>query len=162
MEAKKQSGLAKKYWKGISTEIEDKLLINSSLKGLEEADEAHFEQLKKFNKLSLGDDFGQSIMKQIEATQTGRTRRLIPSMIWKVAAAVAIGLCSYWLYQPMTTMEAPTQQLAALEDDPEKAFEVTKQALLLISSKLNKAAAVDLPLEKFEETRAKITEEGVK
>ena len=162
MEAKKQSELARKYWKGIGSEVEDKSLINSSLKGLEGEEKAHFEQLKKFKELSLGDDFGQSIMKEIVATQTGRTRPLIPAMVWKVAAAVAIGLPSYWLYQPMATMEEPTQQLAALEEDPAKAFEVTKQALLLISSKLNKAAAVDLPLEKFEETRAKIKEEGVK
>ena len=154
MEAKNQSELVKKYWAGESTVEEEKQLLESNLDSLAEKDQAHFQQLKDFSKMSLGADFGKEIMAKI-AQESTPVRRLNPNLIWKVAAAILLCLSMYFLYQPLeqTTEEA---QLAALEEDPEKAFEITKQALLLVSTKLNKAAKVDLPLDKFEEVQTKI------
>jgi len=154
MEAKNQSDLVKKYWEGESTAEEEKQLLESDLLGLEETDQAHFEQLKEFSKMSLGANFGKEIMAKIEEENTP-VRRLNPKMLWSAAAAVLICLSMYFLYQPLnqTTEEL---QIAALEEDPEKAFEITKQALLLVSSKLNKAAKVELPLDKFEKVQTKI------
>lgn len=158
MEANNQSEIAKKYWEGTTTEKEEKALLNSSLDGIEEGEKAHFELLKQFSKVSLDATFEEELMNKIGAKKQAITRRLIPALAWKVAAVVLIGLSTYFLYEPMTVVE-DTPQIAALEaEDPEKAFEVTKQALMLISSKLNKAAKVDLPLSKFEETRMKIQE----
>ena len=158
MEAKKQSELIEKYWRGETSAVEEKVLLSGSLNGLEGEEQAHFIQLKKFAQLSMDEDFEASFMAKIESQKEGKIRPLIPVIFWKVAAVVLIGFSAYWLYQPMTELEEPQPQLATLEEDPEKAFEVTKQALLLISTKLNKATTVDLPLEKFEETRAKIQE----
>lgn len=158
MEANNQSEIAKKYWKGATTEKEEKALLNSSLDGIEEGEKTHFELLKQFSNLSLDATFEEELMHKISGETQTITRRLIPTMVWKIAAAVLIGLSTYFLYEPMRVVE-DTPQIAALEeDDPEKAFEITKQALMLISSKLNKAAKVDLPLSKFEETRVKIQE----
>lgn len=158
MEAKKQSGLAKKYWKGESTLAEEKALLKSSLKGVSSDEKEHFEQLKKFSTLSLETDFELGIMDKIGEEKQAIRRSLIPYIVWKIAAVVVFGLSTYFLYQPIVT-EVDAPQLVAFEkEDPEKAFEMTKQALLLISTKLNKASKVDLPLNKFEETRKKIQE----
>jgi len=118
----------------------------------------HFKQLKQFSELSLDTAFEQALLAKIEQEKLSLIRPLIPSVVWKVAAAVVIGLATYFLYQPMPMTEETTQIIALEEEDPEKAFEVTKQALLLISAKLNKASKVELPLGKFEETRVKIQE----
>ncbi len=158
MEANKQSEIAKKYWEGASTEKEEKALLNSALDGVAENEKAHFELLKQFSNLSLDATFEEVLMNKISAEKQAVNRRLVPAMVWKVAAAVLIGLSTYFLYQPMTVVEDSTKIAAFEKEDPEKAFEVTKQALLLISSKLNKASKVDLPLNKFEETRTKIQE----
>lgn len=158
MEAKKQSELAKKYWAGKSTSAEEKALLNSALNGVEAEEKTHFEQLQQFSELSLDAAFEAELMDKINAEKTAIRRPLIPAIVWKVAAAVLIGLSTYFIYQPMPVIEENIQIAALEEEDPAKAFEVTKQALLLISSKLNKASKVDLPLDKFEETRAKIQE----
>ncbi len=158
MEANKQSDLAKKYWEGKTTPAEEKALLNSSLNGLEGEEQMHFKQLKQFSELSLDTAFEQALLAKIEQEKLSLIRPLIPSVVWKVAAAVVIGLATYFLYQPMPMTEETTQIIALEEEDPEKAFEVTKQALLLISAKLNKASKVELPLGKFEETRVKIQE----
>jgi len=158
MEAKKQSELAKKYWAGKSTKAEEAALLNSALNGVEAEEKIHFEQLKQFSKLSLDARFEAELMDKIAPKKEALSRQLIPSLVWKVAAAVMIGLSTYFLYQPMRGIEETVPIIALEEEDPEKAFEVTKQALLLISSKLNKASKVDLPLNKFEETRIKIQE----
>lgn len=158
MEAKKQKELAKKYWEGKTTKVEENALLNSSLDGVEETQKAHFEQLNQFSKLSLDANFEGELMDKIGADNQAIRRKLVPSIVWKVAAAVLIGCSTYFLYQPIPVVEEMPQIAALEEDDPAKAFEVTKQALLLISSKLNKASKVDLPFNKFEETRAKIQE----
>lgn len=154
MEAKNQSELVKKYWAGESTVEEEKHLLESNLDNLEEKDQTHFRQLKDFSNMSLGADFGTEIMDKIAQEETP-VRRLNPNLIWKVAAAVLLCLSMYFLYQPLEQSKEEVQ-LAALEEDPEKAFELTKQALLLVSTKLNKAAKVDLPLDKFEKVQTKI------
>jgi len=154
MEAKNQSELVKKYWAGESSGSEEKQLLESDLSSLDEKNRIHFQQLKDFSKMSLGTNFEKELMAKVEVKNTP-IRRLNPKMIWSAAAAVLICLPLYFLYQPMehTIEEA---QIAALEEDPEKAFEITKQALLLVSTKLNKAAKVEIPLKKFEEVRTKI------
>lgn len=153
MEAKKQSEIVKKYWNGESRLAEERALLNSDLNGVEADEKGHFENIKQFSELSLGVDFEEAIMKEI-STREPKVRRLVPSWLMKVAAVFVLGLSFYYLYQPMQLLEEPTE-IAAIED-PEEAFEVTKQALLLISEKLNKASAVDVGLEKFETAQHKI------
>ena len=154
MEAKNQSELVKKYWKGESSAAEEKELLKSDLSNLEEKEGRHFQQIRDFSKMSLGPEFEAEIMAKIERESTP-VRRLNPRILLRVAAAVFVCLSMYFLYQPLEQTTEETQ-LAALEEDPEKAFEITKQALLLVSAKLNKASKVALPLDKFEETQTKI------
>lgn len=155
MEAKKQSEIARKYWKGESSAAEEKALLKSDWIGLSEEEKTHFEQIKQFSELTLDADFEENILKEIQP-QSAIIRPLIPSLVWKVAAIFVLGLSFYWMYQPMPPMEESTE-IAAIED-PKEAYEVTKQALLLISEKLNKANNVELGLDKFEDARKKIQE----
>ena len=154
MEAKNQSELVKKYWAGETSAAEEKQLLESDLSMLEGEDKAHFQQLNNFADLTLADSFKAELLAKI-AAEDKPIRRLNPQILWRVAAAVLVGLSLYFLVQPIKPT-AEEIQIAALEEDPEKAFEITKQALLLVSTKLNKAAAVNLPLDKFEEMQTKI------
>ncbi len=154
MEAKNQSELVKKYWKGESSVEEEKELLKSNLSHLEVKENTHFQQIRDFSKMSLGPDFEAELMAKIKQESTP-VRQLHPRMLLRVAAAVLVCVSMYFLYQPLEQTTEETQ-LAALEEDPEKAFEITKQALLLVSAKLNKASKVALPLDKFEETQTKI------
>lgn len=153
MDSKKQSEIVEKYWNATSSASEENTLLWSDLTQLEESERQHFQQLKAFSKLSLGEAFTEDIVQQLE--QETPVRRLIPAMVWRVAAILLLGLSFYYLYPPQPIPEKASAVLA-LEEDPERAYEVTKQALLLVSTKLNKAAAIGLPLEKFEETKNKI------
>jgi len=121
---------------------------------LEGEDMAHFQQLNNFSGLTLEDTFKAELLAKIEAADKP-IRRLNPQILWRVAAAVLISLPLYFLVQPMKPT-AEEVQIAVLEEDPEKAFEITKQALLLVSTKLNKATKVNLSLDKFEEIQSKI------
>jgi len=154
MKAKKQSELVKKYWAGESSVEEEKQLLESDLTALEGKERIHFQQLKDFSNFTLDAEFQTELLAKIAETETP-VRRLNPQILWRAAAAVLVCLSLFFLYQPITPTIEETQ-IAALEEDPEKAFEITKQALLLVSAKLNKAAKVELPLEKFEEMQDKI------
>lgn len=149
MKAKNQSEIVKKYWAGESGAAEEKELLKSDLTNLEDKEGAHFQQIRDFSKLSLGAGFEAELMAKLEQESTP-VKQLNPRIFWRVAAAVLVCLSMYFLYQPITQTSEEIQ-IAALEEDPEKAFEITKQALLLVSSKLNKASKVELPLDKFEE-----------
>lgn len=153
METKKQSEIVEKYWKGESTLAEERTLLSSNLKGVEEEERNHFETIKQFSDLTLGADFEADFLEKI-STNDAPIRLLMPSLLLKIAAIFVLGLSLYFLYEPMQVLEEPTE-IAAIED-PEEAYEVTKQALLLISEKLNKASAVDVGLDKFETARNKI------
>jgi len=153
METKKQSEIVKKYWNGESTPAEEQALLNSDLNGVKEEEKAHFETIKQFSELSLDTDFEVAFLEKIATTEP-LIKRLMPSVFLKIAAVFVLGLSLYFLYQPMQILEEPTE-IAAIED-PQEAYEVTKQALLLISEKLNKANAVDVGLDKFEAARNKI------
>ncbi len=153
MKAKKQSEIVEKYWEGKSRQAEEQALLNSDLSGVATDEKAYFESIKQFSELSLGSDFEAAILEKISADEP-KIRQLNPSWLLKIAAVFALGLSFYFMYQPIPVLEE-SNEIAAIED-PEEAFEVTKQALLLISEKLNKASAVDVGLDKFEDARNKI------
>ena len=157
MDSKKQSELVKKYWEGQTTPEEEKALMASALEDLEMDDQAHFSQVKTFSEIQLVPDFEVSFLEKIEAEESAIIRPMLPNLVWKVAAVFLLGLSFYFLSVPATKMVDP--MIAEAEEDPEKAFELAKQALLLVSAELNKAAEINVALDKFEETKAKITDD---
>ncbi|MEM1119841.1 MAG: hypothetical protein AAGJ18_05295 [Bacteroidota bacterium] len=153
MKANQQSEVAQKYWKGESSAAEETMLLKSDLSELTEEEKEHFAMIQQFQKQSLDADFEKGLLEKIEV-KPAKIRRLNPSFLLKIAAAIALLLSVYWIYEPAAILEE-TNEIAAIED-PEEAYEVTKQALLLISEKLNKANTVNVGIDKFETTRQKI------
>ena len=128
--------------------------MNSDLNSVSENEKTHFKQLQTFSKLELDQAFKTKLEEAFELQKGDRVRAIFPSVLWKAAAIFCVGIGSYYLWLPSTVTTA--EPLAAIEDDPEKAFEITKQALLLVSTKLNKASELNTGLDKFDEAQSKI------
>lgn len=157
MDSKKVKKLLEKYWQGTTSIEEEQLImreIASDSTKLTEEEKSYFSQLNAFKKLTLTEDFEKNLLSQIEADKPKKAR-LIPMYFWRVAASLVLAVSLFYLYSPNNT-SIQTMTVDSLEKDPRKAYEVSKQALLLISRKLNKASEVTLTIDKFEETSAKI------
>jgi len=152
MDYNKYKKLIEKYWAGETSEAEEQWLFSKENTFPAEAEESkYFEQIGQYRQLDSGKDFSYLFADEAQDRQSP----IIPLFFWRVAAVLLIGFSLYFLYQPMDLNE-PEAVLVA-EEDPEKAYEVTRQALLLISQKLNKASELTVALDKFEEAKEKIT-----
>ncbi|MEM6319781.1 MAG: hypothetical protein AAF960_19065 [Bacteroidota bacterium] len=159
MDKNKLAELREKYWRGETSISEEKAFLenNNSVSTEEEAD--YFNDLQAFSKLTLDDAFGEKIMAEIEneSISEATLRPFIPRVVWQIAAAIALLVGTYVAYQSAELTAPNVEKTIVLqEEDPEKAFEVTKQALLLISQNLNKASEVTGALDKFESAQTKI------
>ena len=148
--------LLDKYWKGETSASEERDLLQTiaSIEDLSAEEKAYFNQIEQFAQLSLNEEFENSIIEKIEREEKPSFRRIIPAFYWKIAAAVLLLLSLTFLFFPYQKTEEPA--LLAMEEDPEKAFEITKQALLLVSAKLNKASEITVALDKFNEAQERI------
>jgi hypothetical protein len=156
MDYKKLAALKEKYWKGETSIEEEQLLFNEQATSLDETKEEaqYFNKIKQFRQLSLETDFTESFINEKQEAKFRTIRKVVPAIYWQAAAAILLVLSFYFIFP--TVQETKEVPVIALEEDPEAAFEVTKQALLLISTKLNKASEVTTALDKFGETQAKI------
>ncbi|MCF8370822.1 MAG: hypothetical protein K9H64_04315 [Bacteroidales bacterium] len=126
--------IQEKYWAGETTIEEEKILKNYFSKNNSTDSEAgYFKHLKK-----------ASVLKPpVEFKHPGR-KFLLPK--WMMAAAIFVGIMGgAYLFQQSQ------KQNEFLVDDPQKAFEITRQALMSISSGMNKGTAYVDNLQKFEE-----------
>jgi hypothetical protein len=95
----------------------------------------------------LDQSFEDRLLEQIEEAPSAKIRRL-PMRIWavRIAAAVALALGVFWLYQPNAYKEQ--QEVASIDwskyevDNPEQAFKITQSALLQASQELNQGTKV--------------------
>lgn len=150
MDWNRRKQLVEKYWKGeTSTAEEASLKQVARNEDSPKEEEEYFKLLDQFGNQTLGDDFEEQIMSSIESKND--SWRMTPWM--KMAATVllvggmALGI-SYQSYQSKQIR----QQEARI------AFETTKMALMMVSSRLNKGTeATKLSLAKIEETQQKIS-----
>ncbi len=156
MDSSKKARLLDKYWKGNTSLSEEKALLKQmeSIENLSEEESAYFKQIQQFSQLSLDEEFSISIIQKTEEKKTDKTQRILPPFYLRIAAAILLFLSLIFLFFPYQKTEEPP--LLAMEEDPKKAFEITKQALLLVSAKLNKASEVTVALDKFNEVQDRI------
>jgi hypothetical protein len=149
------TALKEKFWNGNTSLEEDRQLkthYRNEAAGRElEPDEQYFVLLALEEEELLDERFDEETLKKINL----KSRSLISIWYIRVAAvillALTIGLFQYFGNKPGvgdTITVTPTK----LQDDPElaKAFEQTKQALLLVSEKLNKGQQQTMLLSKFD------------
>jgi hypothetical protein len=94
--------------------------------------------------LELGNSFDDKLLQQLKKEDKSfKIRSLIPHTI-RIAAAITLLVGAFFLYQ---TINKPQNNLTSIAwgnheiKDPQLAFEQTKIALLLVSSKLNGGAS---------------------
>jgi len=146
--------ILKKYWNGETTTDEERLLNGafSKLQLLEEEreDAAYFNTLRRFSKLEVDLDW-VDILQETKAPHRFISLR---NTLFKIAAVVALILSiAVSIYQQQLPLNTTT---VAQNQDPEKAFEMAKQSLLLISIQLNKGISYTSELDQFDHTLEKI------
>lgn len=157
MDSKKATVLLRKYWAGETNREEEKELKAHFARAAdrEGPEQAYFQYLdKKHNEVPLGSDFDAMVLGQIEGESKPAPGRSKVLRYWYLAASLALLLSVGILFRNEINKENPAPQNASVEvdtyEDPELAFEETKQALLLISAKLNGSSEYASEFAKFE------------
>ena len=153
MDSKKIESLLNKYWDGNSTPEEEEWLgqLVRGNKEIELGDEdrGYFEMLNKYRTQYLPDSFELAVLNRIKENQRrGKMRRF-----FSIAAVGLIFLTGGFIL----VQESVTDQNRVAElQEAREAFELTKQALFVLSSELNRGASFTQELEQFDETFEKL------
>jgi hypothetical protein len=131
--------LLKKYWAGETSLKEEKILFNYFNQKIIDnrliQHQSIFKYIKKEKKKELNPTFNAELIQQ-------NNTKIIPIKRWKkwTAAASIILMSGFFIWNYSTTNN--NDKLAAVKEiqDPEVAYQITKEALMLVSSKLNKGA----------------------
>lgn len=155
--------LIDKYWRGISSIKEEKWLKERlAAKEDPSPDAAYFKYLQEKSTESLDDpEFDKAILAAIQDTPT-RESKIYAWKHWRVAAAVVLFLAASLMFKVVFTGEYLQSDEVVTVDtyqDPEKALEETKKALMFISTQLNKGSAYTAEFSKFNESQEKLKKE---
>jgi hypothetical protein len=159
MNSRKAEALLKKYWEGETDQHEEMELKEffSSEKGHAHTDAEYFRHLDgKSNEDPLDAKFDEELLGLIGHAPTAEKSITGFSMkYWYVAASLALLLSlGIVFHKEIFKADAPPSMVQAdTFEDPEKAFEETKKALLLLSSRLNKSNEYAAQFSKFEKSR---------
>ncbi len=158
MDSKKAEALRKKYWEGkTKLDEERELKIHTSASMVtEDPDQAYFNYLtKKSAQNPLGEEFDDEILDLIDTENNELKPKKSILTYWYIAASLVLVISASIIFKNEFTKSKKPIQVAQVDtyDDPEKAFEETKRALLLISSKLNRTTEYASEFSKFEESQ---------
>jgi len=158
MDSRKVEALLKKYWKGDTNQLEELELKKyfGSKKGSSEMGTDYFNYLSsKSDTAPLDMDFDERILNQIKENPTETKVKIISRKYWFAAASIVVLLSIGIIFKSVIIKEDPPVQLAQVDtyDDPQKAFEETKKALLFLSSKLNVSSDYATQISKFEKSQ---------
>ena len=153
MDSKKIDALLEKYWVGETTREEEnaiKAFLGDEAKSRYSEEEiSYFDLLRAYERIELSPQFDDDVLQQI--TQSRSKYRMMPWL--KLAASIVLLLgATLFIYQQYQDRLAHQAELAQARE----AFELTKQALFLVSSELNRGASFTKELGDFDLTVEKI------
>lgn len=156
MDSKKVKTRLKKYWEGKSNLNEENELKSHFLHAPDGADPDHeyFTYLnKKSTQNPLDDRFDDEILKLIDKNKQSRKLKNNVIKYWYVAASLALVISVSIIFKDKFIKVNKVENVVEMDTykDPDKAFEETKRALLLLSSKLNQSSVYAAQFSKFEE-----------
>jgi hypothetical protein len=158
MDSKKAEALLKKYWDGKSDLKEEaemrKHFSASKAEGDISAD--HFKYLnQKGVQNPLGDSFNEEIVNLFSNEKSKLKQKNVAIKYWYVAASLALMISISIIFKNEFTKVDKVEHVVKVDtyEDPAKAFEETKRALLMISSKLNQSGEYATKFSKFEESQ---------
>lgn len=153
---KELKALLDKYWSG-NSDIDEEKALKEFLSDRDASPDADFFRYlnEKSNEGIREADFERKVLEQIGLWKKPRRRSLF--MNWRIAAVVALLLAASVVFR-FEMVERQTNQKVSADtyEDPEKAFEETKKALLYISSKLNQGSEYTQEIGKFSESQEKL------
>jgi len=155
MEPKKIERLLEKYWEGETSSSEEKLLKDFFAKGtvpthLQKAASvfAYFEEQQK---IELKDTaFDRDVTELLLEKPAGFSWLRIAAAVLLICASIFV----IYKMNPKIVEEEAIVENAIDFEDPEKAYEETKKALLMISAKLNAPQEYTSELSKINEASA--------
>ncbi len=169
MDSERTQWLSDKYWKSESTPNEEKELRKaardqSQAKELPPEEVMYFNLLNDVDELKLDKDFEDTLFQRIEREESlDKSLSLLARSknIWQGSYATVVRFAATVLIvlaSGMIIYNASIQKQEAIaQQEAREAFEATKQALLLVSSKLNKGASYTTSvMDKFDEAQAKV------
>lgn len=152
-----------KFWDGKTSLEEEKNIkaffqYNEVGEDLQE-DKVYFELVRQNENIVLDEDFDRIIMDKIDKKSGGVVRTMNYRSVYRIAATILIIIGIAALSWFMNNED--DKQIAETVDQEEvqKAFDETKEALLLMSSKLNKGGNHTMLLGKFNEAENVIKKE---
>ena len=150
--------LLDKYWKGESDLEEEKLLKERSSENEGTADVDFFRYLKEKSQQGIdGPEFDSMIIRNVRKQKSGAGRVSI-LLNWRVAAAIAVLFAASVMFKLAVNETGNPDESSIVDtyEDPEKALEETKKALLLVSAKLNKGNEYTVEFGRFSESQEKL------
>ena len=160
MELPKVNELLEKYWQGETSREEEAQLRRYFREEEPPAALRSVAELFRYydHPPQLDEDFDEQLLAQLSE---GKSVAMWPALL-KIAAVVAIFLAgAWWTKQAYFTSPEPAVAIVTSSDtyeDPERAYEETKQALLLVSSLMNEGTQHLAKLEKFDEAQQTVRE----
>jgi hypothetical protein len=158
MDLKKLELLIDKYYKGSTTLEEEEALKKhfSSMTDSNDPDSVYFRFLHEASiKNPPGDDFDEKIMGLISEQESVPQKKNVILKYWYLAASFVLMIGLGYAYRDVLVPSKPQIQIVETDtwEDPQKAFEETKKALLMLSSNLNKGETYVAEFSKFEQSQ---------
>ncbi len=139
--------LLDKYWEGQSS-VEEEIQLRDFFSGTDVPEDLKsYQPLFQFFQMEqdkkLNDDFDKKLIQKLESSEkpTAKVRRL-PYYLMRIAAAGLLLFSIYFVSQQGPFKPDQTEVANYDEMTPEEVYAQTKQALLLVSAKLNKGTDV--------------------
>lgn len=163
MDSKKAEALRKKYWEGKSSLDEEKELISHFLQAHDEDDPDHeyFSYLNEKRAINpLDNGFDEKIINQINAHDKIKKPKRIALKYWYAAASLALIISVSIIFNQRFINVDKVENIVKVDTygDTKKAFEETKRALLMISSKLNQSGEYATQFSKFDESQKNLNQ----
>ena len=157
MNSKKAEALLKKYWNGETDQQEEqelKKFFSSEISS--HPDASYFNYLGNKREENLLDrSFDDKILELVNENPSKTKVRGISRSYWYVAASLTLLISVSIIFKNRIHQEITSPPVVQVDtfEDPERAFEETKKALLFLSSKLNQSSEYATKFSKFEQSR---------
>jgi hypothetical protein len=157
MNSTKAEALLKKYWNAETNPEEERELKNFlSLEGSSHRNAVYFQYLSsKAEDAPLDHSFDDKILALIRKDPSETKTGSISRSYWYIAASLALVISVSIIFKDRIFQEVAAPPVVQIDtfEDPEKAFEETKKALLFLSSKLNQSGEYATQFSKFEQSQ---------
>ena len=161
MDSKKAEALLKKYWDG-KTDLKEEAALKKHFSTSETSSDisaAHFKYLNgKGAQNPLENSFDEEIVNLISNEKSKPKQKYVALKYWFAAASLILIISVSIIFKEnIFKIDSPVEVVEVdTFEDPEKAFEETKKALMLISAKLNQSSDYATQFSKFEQSQKHI------